>query len=113
MDFFYCSLIVFALTLLITKSKILACKREYVEERYQEAKKLGGGQTGWVHSIWRATWTCPMCSGFWFALILSPRCGLYMVLPLFGTNWLLHCLENALFQIGQYFEKLAKTENLS
>lgn len=50
------ALAVFALTLLVTKSKILAGKREFVEERY-ESSKVGEQQPGWIHRCWHAVWT--------------------------------------------------------
>lgn len=101
------SLAVFSITLVITKSKILACKRRFVEERYRSSK--GDGQPNWFHVWWHAMWTCPMCSGFWVALIV---CFFYPVkgwvlttLAVFGLNWILHCTENAIFGIGEFFEK--------
>jgi len=109
MDLFFNALIVFALSLLITKSKIFAGKREFVELRY-EASKVGDQRPGWIHQIWHAIWTCPMCSGFWFAIIVSLfNLKINIVadtLILFSLNWLFHCLENFLFSLGEFFETI-------
>lgn len=108
-NMFAASMIVFALTLIVTKSKIMANKREFVTIRYQAAK-VGNMKPSFVHRWWHAIWTCPMCSGFWFAIPVSTffRCYglLFDVLIIFGMNWLLHCLENIVFQSGKYFENL-------
>jgi len=102
--------IVFALTLILTKSKVLAGKREFVEQRY-EAAKVGDQQPGWFHRWWHALMTCPMCSGFWIAI---PICLFYPygclfsdVMVVFGANWLVHCLENLLFFSGKLAEDLS------
>jgi hypothetical protein len=49
-----------------------------------------------------------MCCGFWVAI---PVCYFYPqnnvfidVMVVFGLNWLLHCLENAIFQMGKVLE---------
>lgn len=100
-------LTVFALTLILTKSKVLAGKREFVELRY-EASKVGDQRPGWVHKWWHAIMTCPMCSGFWIAIpvcLIYPAYGLFIdVLVVFGVNWLIHCLENFLFFSGKLAE---------
>lgn len=102
--------IVFALTLILTKSKVLAGKREFVEQRY-DAAKVGDQQPGWVHKIWHAWWTCPMCSGFWVAIpvcFLYPAYGLFAdIMVVFGANWLVHCLENLLFFSGKLAEDIS------
>jgi len=98
--------IVFSLVLLLTRSRLLACQREFVIKQYQFAKS--SNQLNWWHKIWHALWTCPMCSGFWFSLFVTLFWGNGFIgntLALFGINWLLHCLEDALFNAGQYFEK--------
>lgn len=99
--------VVFALTLILTKSKVLAGKREFVEERYAAAK-VGDQQPGWFHRWWHALWYCPMCSGFWIAIpvcFFYPAYGLFIdVLVVFGVNWLVHCLENLLFFSGKLAE---------
>lgn len=102
------SLVNFALTLIITKSKIMAGKREFVEKRY-ESSKVGNMKPSFIHRWWHAIWTCPMCSGFWFAipicLVSDTTCNLFFdVLIIFGLNWLWHCLENVLFHIGDELE---------
>lgn len=111
MQFIINSLVVFALSLLLTKSKIFAGKREFVEQRY-EAVKTTGDRPGWIHRIWHAWWTCPMCSGFWIAI---PVCVIYPiefivvdVLVVFALNWLLHCIENVLFFSGEVAEQLSE-----
>ena len=105
MSVFELALIVFAITLIITKSRVLACKRKFVEEWYEAAKI--NGDPGWIHRIWHAIWTCPMCSGFWIAI---PVCFLWgasgfvaNIFICFGLNWLLHCLESVLFELSEFF----------
>ncbi len=102
--------VVFSLTLIITKSKILAGKREFVELRY-DAAKIGNQSPGWIHKIWHALWTCPMCSGFWIAIPICffyPAYGIFVdVLVVFGANWLIHCLENLLFFSGKIAEDIS------
>ncbi len=103
-------LVVFALTLILTKSKILAGKREFVEQRY-DAAKVGNQSPGWVHKLWHAIMTCPMCSGFWVAIPICffyPAYGLFVdVLVVFSANWLVHCLENLLFFSGKLAEDVS------
>lgn len=100
--------VVFALTLIITKSKIMAGKREFVEQRY-EAAKVGNQRPSCVHGIWHAIITCPMCSGFWFSIpiaLLFPVYNIFLdVLVLFALNWIIHCIENFLFFGGETLEK--------
>lgn len=99
--------VVFALTLILTKSKVLAGKRDFVELRY-DASKVDDQQPGWIHRWWHALWTCPMCSGFWVAIPICffyPVYGLFVdVLVVFGANWIVHCLENLLFFSGKLAE---------
>lgn len=99
MNLIYASLIVFSLTLIITKSRILGCKREFVQKRYKATTN-----PSFIHAWWLALWNCSMCSGFWVAIPVCyffPNQGMIAdVLMVFGLNWLLHCLENVLFQIG-------------
>lgn len=110
---FYCSFVVFAITLLLTKSKILACKRQFVEKRYKAAF-VNNQKPNWVHRIWNAIWTCPMCSGFWISLLvctfLSEKFFLFDVFVSFGLNWIYHCFENFLFQSGKIFERFLNDE---
>ena len=102
------ALAVFAITLIITKSKIMASKREFVEARYELAK-IGVNSPDLIHRWWHALITCPMCAGFWIAIIICwiyPVVGIFVdVLVVFGANWLLHCLENLLFFLGKLAEK--------
>lgn len=112
MEFLICSLAVFAITLTLTKSKIMSSKREFVSERYASSF-VGNMQPHFLHHWWHAIWTCPMCCGFWIALIVAIFMNGNFVLnalALYGCNWLLHCVENLFFQIGKYFEK--KVDNL-
>lgn len=53
MGIFALTLIVFAITLIATKSKVVGGKREFVEKRY-EASKVGREKPGWVHTWWHA-----------------------------------------------------------
>jgi len=104
---------VFALTLILTKSKVLAGKREFVEQRY-DAAKVGDQHPHWLHTWFRAIWTCPMCSGFWVAIpvcFFYPAYGIFIdVMVVFGANWLVHCLENLLFFSGKIAEDVAHVD---
>jgi hypothetical protein len=108
MSIFHISLIVFSLVLLLTKSKILACKRQFVEERYKAAF-VNNQKPGIIHIWFHAMWTCPMCSGFWISLLVCLFYPIYNIvadtLIVFGINWLLHCIENILFHKGKLLEK--------
>jgi len=101
------TLVVFAITLTMTKSKIMACKRQFVEDRYNHVLKFGE-QPCFLHEWWRALWTCSMCCGFWVALItahwLSP-CGIIAgTLAAYGLNWIMHCIENWLYWHAKAYE---------
>lgn len=101
--------IVFSVTLLITKSRLLACKREYVDQRYKASKqnKYTSCTIQWLHRIWHAIWTCPMCSGAWIAFVVclfGPGPYIANVAICFGFNWLLHCCESLLFNMSKYFD---------
>ena len=113
MSFFVCALAVFGITLIVTKSKILACKREFVQKRYASAW-VGNQRPSFLHTLWHAWWTCPMCLGFWVALVIAPWSPIIFypldVLALFSANWLLHCVETFLFEIGNFLEKLVDKE---
>jgi hypothetical protein len=113
----YTSLVVFAITLVLTKSKIMGGKREFIEREYQVAKQNAErqrSQVAFVHRTWHAIWTCPMCSGFWVAIVVALffHCPIpgwdypANVLILFGLNWLFHCLENTLFYTGEILKKI-------
>lgn len=114
MDFLIGILAVFAITLIVTKSKIMACKRKFVEQRYL-ASFVGEQTPSFLHTVWHAYWVCSMCSGFWTSLIIAPWChvsGYFLdVLALFSANWLLHCLEATLFEIGDFFKKKVDTDD--
>lgn len=108
------SLITFAITLLVTKSKIFGSKREFVQKRY-EASKVGGHKPGLVHRWWFAMWNCPMCLGAWIAAILcciEPTKYVWWesTAMVFGLNWLIHCVENFMFQFGFMLQRLDITE---
>lgn len=113
MNLILASFIVFALTLILTKSKILAGKREFVELRY-EAAKVNNQDPGWIHRWFHAIMTCPMCCGFWVAIPVSMflpyKFIVTDVLVVFGANWLLHCLENLLFFSGEVAKQLDESE---
>jgi hypothetical protein len=107
-------LIVFAITLTVTKSEIMGNKREFVKKRY-EASHVDGQQPGFIHRWWHAMWTCPMCLGFWAACAVVPFWSTsygYVgdVLITYGLNWLFHCVENFLFQTGKIVENLLKQD---
>lgn len=104
-------MIVFSFTLLITKAKIFACKRDFVKKRYEAYKKSTDKHwwLSWLHNWWHAMWNCPMCLGVYIAAVTclfrtyeSYFCDISIVI---GANWLLHCLESSLFNIGSFFEK--------
>lgn len=108
------SLIVFAITLIVTKSNVLACKREFVEKRYK-ASLVANGHPSFLHKCWWKIWTCPMCSGFWVSIVASIFYSAFewsilgyiaQVLVVFGLNWLWHCLENVLFSAGEIISKI-------
>ena len=107
------SLVVFAITLTVTKATILECKRQFVEDRYK-ASWIGDQSPGYVHWWWHAMWSCPMCLGFWVAAVVAPwfHCFGYIfdVLILFGLNWLIHCAEEFMFQIGNFLKKIVDEE---
>lgn len=113
MNLIIASFVVFAITLILTKSKVLAGKREFVELRYESAK-VNDQEPGRIHRWWRAIWTCPMCCGFWVAIpvsILLPYKFIVAdILVVFGVNWLLHCLENLLFFSGEVAKQLDESE---
>ncbi len=117
MDIIVLTLVTFAITLVVTKSKILGSKREFVQKRY-DASKIGrrsGYIVRCIHSWFHAMWTCPMCLGAWVAALLcylEPTGFAWWKATsmIFGLNWLLHCLENVMFQIGYFTERLADKE---
>jgi len=113
MNLVIASFVVFSLTLILTKSKVLGGKREFVELRY-EAAKVNDQDPGWPHRIWHAWWTCPMCCGFWAAIpvciFLPYEFIVFDVLVVFGVNWLLHCLENLLFFSGEVCKQLDESQ---
>lgn len=89
----------------------MAGKREFVHKRYHAAK-VGNMQPSWFHAWWYAMWHCGMCSGFWVAIPvvwLYPVYGFVIdLIVVFMLNWLLHCVENALFQYGDFLEQKNK-----
>ncbi len=111
-DLFVASLVVFAITLAVTKASIFNTKREFVQSRY-EASFVGGEKPNKLHWFWYKMWTCPMCLGLWVSLCVSVCCStgygyITSVSALFGLNWLLHCVEDALFRISRYYENIIK-----
>jgi hypothetical protein len=113
------ALIVFGITLLITKSRLFACKREYVDKRYKASKQNTGTPwwIRWIHRIWHAIWTCPMCSGAWWSLVVCAFWGAHGyiadVIISFAINWLIHCGESFLFWLAKYFEDDEKKSDKS
>lgn len=104
------ALAVFGVTLTVTKSKILACKRDFVQKQYKRAKMFDR-DPGFVHSWWNAMWTCPMCLGFYVAAIFCAIWGNNFVLDtlaVYGLNWLLHCFEDVMFQMASFFADAQK-----
>ena len=101
------SLVTFSIVLIITKSKILACKRKFVDERYKHVLEQKE-KPCFLHKWHHAFWTCSMCCGFWIAAAtshwLSPLNILWGTLSATGINWLFHCLENYLFWAGKTYE---------
>lgn len=110
MNIIFGSLVVFTLTLLVTKSKLFACKRDFVVKRFEESVN-----PTFIHYVWHAIWTCPMCSGFWFAFIVClffPCCGwIFDVLIISGINWIIHCLESLLFETAYFFKKINESDS--
>lgn len=107
------SLVVFAITLIVTKAKVLECKRQFVKERYQ-ASWVGDQKPGWLHWWWHAMWTCSMCLGAWVALVIAPwfYCFGYVfdVLIFFSANWLIHCVEDFMFQTATFSKKFLNND---
>ena len=105
--------VVFAITLIVTKSKVFECKRQFVKDRYQ-ASWTGSQRPHWLHTWWHAMWICPMCLGFWVSIAIAPwfHCFAYVfdVLILFSLNWLIHCLEDLMFQSGKFIENLLDSD---
>ena len=110
------SLVVFAITLTITKSKIMGCKRQFVQNRYN-AVIDNNENPCFLHEFWNALWNCPMCCGFWVALATAPFltnevgmiCG---TLSVYGLNWLFHCLEDFLyFSVNDETESQINNDN--
>ena len=113
MSIFVPAMIVFSIVLLLTKAKIFSCQRKFVEERYQQSKLQHYGHVHPIHRIWVALWTCPMCAGWYCALVVCYLLPVYNLLIdiglVFGLNWLLHCLEDLIFGAAKYFSE--KIEN--
>lgn len=108
------SLVVFAITLIWTKSRVLASKREFVKQQYEAAKLFEKPHI--IHTWWHALWTCPMCSGWWVAMIIclffTEFNYIYDALIVFGLNWLWHCLESVLFFGGKFLEIFTSEEEI-
>ncbi len=111
MNILVLSLIAFSLTLLITKSRLFHCKREYVEKRYL-ASFVDNQRPSFIHKVWHAWWTCSMCCGFPVAVVVSaiwPVYGLVAdTLAIFALNWLLHCTEDTFYGAGIFLKKVEK-----
>lgn len=108
------SLAVFGFTLIVTKSSLFACKREFITQRY-EASKINGSPS-LIHTWFYKMFTCPMCLGTWvaaFFVILWPVSGHFILdwLAITGANWLLHVAEEFGFNISHSFENNEKENN--
>lgn len=112
MNILILTLITASFVLIVTKSKILGAKREFVHERYlaaKESSKIDGGKVGLIHIWWHSMWHCSMCLGYWVAaivcLIWDTEYGWIASTLVVGfLNWVVHCFENLLFQIGYFME---------
>jgi hypothetical protein len=111
-EFMIYVLVVFAITLTLTKSDIFACKRKFIIDRYEYSKK--NGRPCFFHLWFYKMATCEMCSGFWISLFLSPflsPCNFIVgTLAAYGANWLLHCVENCLYQWGELSRERLKSQ---
>ena len=107
MNLFFGALIVFAITLTINKSSLLECKREFVKKRY-EASWVAGSSPGYLHWVWHAWWTCPMCLGFWVSCVVGLWCDNYIVsvFVMYSLNWLIHCVENFLVTAAKFYSDI-------
>lgn len=92
--------LVFAITLIITKSVMMEAKRKFVTDHFNQAKAADQkGLSYIIHHWWYSMHTCPMCLGFWIAMIVGLfDTGSFITLwfTVFGLNWLLHCIESFL-----------------
>lgn len=110
------SLTVFAITLTVTKSSILNCKRQFVITRYEYSKQ--NGNPCFFHTWWYKMNTCAMCLGFWISIPVILSCPIkYDIiiiimncLSTFGINWLLHCVEEYLFYNSEHYKNIKKPE---
>ena len=106
------SFVVFSLTLILTKAKILTSKRKFIEERYKLTEK-----PNIFHKWFHAMFVCPMCSGFWISLFIAFFYPVYSLLVdtlvMFGCNWIIHCVEECLYGIAQFFEQNKKQQKKS
>lgn len=108
------TLVTNGIVLIITKSKLLSSKREFVKKRY-EASFVNSQKPGWIHTWWHSMWTCEMCFGAWVAgaICLFFDTGYpwwAATLAIFFLNWLIFCVENFLFQIGIFLQYLTEDE---
>lgn len=90
------SLVVFAITLIVVKSSVMAAKRDFVISRFKQSQK------GVLHYWWYSMHTCCMCLGFWASIVVAWVDKQHYpfisgMFALFAINWLLHCVESALF----------------
>lgn len=104
-SFWINSLVVAAIVLVLTKSRIWACKRQFVDHRYQNAKQVYG-RVSFIHAWWHALNTCAMCSGFWISAIVAWYWPCEWgwtreTLAYFFLNWMMHCLESVLVSLDR------------
>jgi len=110
---FTLSLVVLAITMTVTKSKLFACKREFVRKRYKAAKVDGAS---FVHYFWHAMWTCPLCFGFWVSLAVCFWFRDHLlfgylpsVLAVYALNWVMNVIEDTVAKVGKHFRTIKKS----
>lgn len=110
MNFYYFiinSFFVFSVTLVITKSSLLECKRQFVEKKYKEIKNISimnnySQFDNFINWWWYKMWTCPVCLGYYIALfisVLNPNFNIFIdSIAIAGFNWLLYDLRTFFLQ---------------
>lgn len=115
MNIFVPAGVVAGIVLLITKSRLFACKRQFVTYRYKAAF-VNGKKPSFVHRIFHAIMTCPMCSGAWLGMLVCYYLPIYNyfvdLVLVFFINWVFHEVEDVLFNLSEKLKKdLALPEN--
>jgi hypothetical protein len=84
--------------MVITKSSLLECKRQFVEKKYKEIKHIAeinkfSTFDKFINWWWYKMWTCPICLGYYVALFISvinPNNYLFVdFIAIAGFNWFL------------------------